>query len=141
MLKTMKDKALALDAEARHRGDAAPSATAESKTTTESSENSNSTPNVEGKGPKYTALVQALQVLKPTKLELVDNSHQHAGHAGNDMDGESHFDLTIVASAFDGLNLVKRHQLIYMVLGEIMPQIHALQIQSLTPEEAKQRGL
>ena len=98
-------------------------------------------PDTEGQGPKYKAMVNALQVLKPTTLQLVDNSHQHAGHAGNDMDGESHFELTIIADAFEGLNLVKRHQLIYMVLGDMMQQIHALQIQSLTPAEAEQRGL
>jgi BolA protein len=55
------------------------------------------------------------------------------------MDGESHFELQIVAEAFDGLNLVKRHKLIYMILGDLMPQIHALQIQSLTPDEAENR--
>jgi len=86
--------------------------------------------------PKYDAIVATLQKLQPVKLELVDNSHQHAGHAGNDMDGESHFDLYVVADAFDGLNLVKRHQLVYMLLGEIMPQIHALQIRAQTPAEA-----
>jgi BolA protein len=90
-------------------------------------------------GPKYNAIVAALQALKPTSLTLIDNSHQHAGHAGNDMDGESHFELQIVAEAFDGLNLVKRHKLIYMILGQIMPQIHALQIQSLTPEEVERK--
>ena len=90
-------------------------------------------------GPKYNAIINALQALKPSSLTLIDNSHQHAGHAGNDMDGESHFELQIVAEAFEGLNLVKRHQLIYMILGEIMPQIHALQIQSLTPEEAENK--
>lgn len=145
MLKTMKEKAMALDAEARSGASAQPAA----EKTTEASESEETSgaadsPATDGEqGPKYSAIVQALQVLQPTKLELVDNSHQHAGHAGNDMDmdGESHFDLTIVASAFDGLNLVKRHQLIYMILGEIMPQIHALQIQSLTPEEAEQRGV
>lgn len=140
MLKSMKDKAMALDAAARQGGDAESSASTKKSDATASSDDQ-SAANVEGQGPKYTAIVQALQKLKPSKLELVDNSHQHAGHAGNDMDGESHFDLTIVAAAFDGLNLVKRHQLIYMILGEIMPQIHALQIQSLTPEEAEKRGL
>jgi sulfur transfer protein SufE/stress-induced morphogen len=87
-------------------------------------------------GSKYDAILQALEKLQPTHIELVDNSHQHAGHAGNDMDGESHFDLFIVSEAFDGLNLVKRHKLVYMMLGEIMPKIHALQIRAQTPSEA-----
>ena len=70
---------------------------------------------------------------------MIDNSHQHAGHAGSlGFNGESHFDLTIVSEAFEGLNLVKRHQLIYMILGEIMPKIHALSIKANTPDEVKQ---
>merc|ERR1711956_192937 len=84
----------------------------------------------DGRGPKYNAILAALRALKPTTLNLVDNSHQH------DTDGESHFELEIVAEAFDDLNPIKRHQLIYMMLGDIMPQIQALQIQAaLTPEE------
>ena len=91
-------------------------------------------------GSKYDAIIEALQKLQPTKLDLADNSHQHAGHAGNDMDGESHFDLYIVADAFDGLNLVKRHKLVYTILGDIMPRIHALQIKAQTPSEAAAGG-
>jgi sulfur transfer protein SufE/stress-induced morphogen len=86
--------------------------------------------------PKYDAMMDALQKLQPAHLELTDNSHEHAGHKGNDIAGESHFELAIVADAFDGLNLVKRHKLIYMMLGEIMPEIHALQIRAQTPSEA-----
>jgi stress-induced morphogen len=144
MLKKMKEKALALDANARNGSESSSPAAVLGTTAWSIQDTSSQISNggsVDGHGPKYTAIVEALQLLKPTKLELVDNSYQHAGHAGNDMDGESHFDLTVVASAFEGLNLVKRHQLIYMVLGDIMPQIHALQIQSLTPTEAEQRGL
>ncbi|KAL3909652.1 MAG: hypothetical protein SGILL_008003, partial [Bacillariaceae sp.] len=100
MLKSMKQKALALDAEARSGASADPAV----KSTPAASESEEASPAESDasdgeQGPKYTAIVQALQVLQPTKLELVDNSHQHAGHAGNDMDGESHFDLTIVASS------------------------------------------
>jgi BolA-like protein 1 len=86
--------------------------------------------------PMYRGIIAALQVLRPTKLNLIDNSHQHAGHAGSKgYNGESHFELEIVAEAFDGLNLVKRHKLIYMLLGDIMPKIHALQISAKTPSE------
>lgn len=136
MLKTMKDKARQLDAEARSKGTAGSPGSNNEEAPTGSADTE-----VTG-GPKYKAMVNALQVLKPTSLTLVNNSHQHAGHAGNDAkDGESHFELSLVAEAFDGLSLVKRHQLVYMVLGEIMPQIHALQIQALTPAEAEERGL
>jgi len=136
MLKSMKEKALALDAAAREDGEGA-SAEGNSSTMEDTSADSMVDPN---HGPKYNAIVAALQTLKPTSLTLIDNSHQHAGHAGNDMDGESHFELEIVADAFEGLNIVKRHRLVYMTLGDIMPQIHALQIQSLTPAEAEKRA-
>ena len=129
----MKDKAMALDAEARR---ASPETDEDGMGSDSEAKdvpsNSHGDPN---HGPKYNAIVAALQALKPTSLTLVDNSHQHAGHAGNDIDGESHFELEIVAEAFDGLNLVKRHKLVYMMLGEIMPQIHALQISAKTPDE------
>lgn len=85
--------------------------------------------------PMYDAIVANLQKLQPVALELTDNSQQHAGHT-EAPGGESHFDLAIVSEAFDGLNLVKRHQLVYMMLGEVMPKIHALQIRAQTPEEA-----
>lgn len=142
MLQAIKKKAASLDAAARS---ASQSPTLEGSSTggpVEATESySDIIPDLDGKGPKYKAIVQALLMLKPSSLQLVDNSHQHAGHAGNDMDGESHFELAIVSTAFDGLNLVKRHKLVYMVLGDLMPQIHALQIQSLTPEEAVARGV
>lgn len=150
MLKTMKDKAKELDAAARASSSATTSTAASTETESEAAmtiETPDTSTSIGGKGsrggPKYQAIVEALQKLKPTSLTLVDNSHQHAGHAGNDAtDGESHFDLSIVADAFDGLNLVKRHQLIYMMLGDIMPSIHALQISaSLTSAEARDRGL
>jgi sulfur transfer protein SufE/stress-induced morphogen len=127
MLAVMKQQAKALTSET--------SASAPSKG--ESVELHNQVADVKSSsGSKYDAMLQALQMLKPTHIDLVDNSHQHAGHAGNDMDGESHFDLYIVSEAFEGLNLVKRHKLVYMMLGEIMPRIHALQIRAQTPTEA-----
>ena len=89
--------------------------------------------------PMYNEIMAKLiAVLKPTSIELVDNSDQHAGHAGSkgwEESGESHFALEIVSEAFDGLAAVKRHQLIYMLLGETMEKIHALQIKAKTPEE------
>lgn len=90
------------------------------------------------KKPMYNAIMSSLLLLKPTKLELIDNSDQHAGHAGSkgwEESGESHFSLVIVADAFDGIPLVKRHQMVYMMLGETMDKIHALQITAKTPAE------
>jgi BolA-like protein 1 len=151
MLRVMKQKAMELDMAAREQEKEAEKKKVSTTTTTTVNANTDSNSatttttgvvlsaieNDPTKGPKYNAICQALSVLQPTVLNLMDNSHQHAGHAGNDMDGESHFELEIVAAAFEGLSLVKRHKLIYMVLGDIMPQIHALQIRSLTPDELK----
>lgn len=96
---------------------------------------------IEGK-PMYNAIMSTLiTLLKPNSITLVDNSHQHSGHGGAkgwEESGESHFQLKIVAEAFEGLSLVKRHQLIYMVLGEVMPKIHALEIRAKSPSELKE---
>jgi sulfur transfer protein SufE/stress-induced morphogen len=92
---------------------------------------------VEGK-PMYNEMMESLLKLKPSKLELIDESHQHAGHAGSkgwEESGESHFNLTMVADVFEGLSLVKRHQLIYLVLGDTMQKIHALQINAKAPSQ------
>jgi len=93
---------------------------------------------MEGK-PMYNAIMSTLiMTLKPTKIELVDNSDQHAGHAGSkgwEESGESHFSLTIASEAFEGLPLVKRHQMVYLLLGDIMQKIHALQIKAITPDQ------
>ncbi|KAL7554596.1 hypothetical protein ACHAWF_018228 [Thalassiosira exigua] len=95
---------------------------------------------VDGK-PMYNAILSTLiSVLKPTSIRLADNSSQHAGHAGSkgwEESGESHFALEVVAEAFEGLNLVKRHQLIYMLLGEVMPKIHALEISAKSTSEVE----
>jgi stress-induced morphogen len=95
---------------------------------------------IDGK-PMYNAILSTLiPILKPTSITLTDNSSQHAGHAGNkgwEESGESHFALDIVSDAFDGLNLVKRHQLIYMLLGEVMPKIHALEIRAKSTSEVE----
>ena len=89
--------------------------------------------------PMYNAILGTLiPVLKPTAINLVDNSDQHAGHAGSkgwEESGESHFALEIVSDAFEGLASVKRHQLVYMLLGDTMQKIHALQISAKTPDE------
>lgn len=88
--------------------------------------------------PIYTALVTKLNKLKPVKLDIVDNSAQHAGHAGSKgLNGESHFAVSIISEAFEGLKLVQRHRLIYTLMNEEMSagHIHALQIDAKTPSE------
>jgi BolA family transcriptional regulator, general stress-responsive regulator len=73
--------------------------------------------------------------LKPTLLEIIDNSAAHAGHAGA-RQGGGHYNVTIVSADFEKKTLVQRHQLIYAALGDMMKHdIHALGINALTPTE------
>ncbi len=73
--------------------------------------------------------------LKPTLLEIIDNSAAHAGHAGA-RKGGGHYNVTIVSADFEKKTLVQRHQLIYAALGDMMKNdIHALGINALTPTE------
>lgn len=75
------------------------------------------------------------ETLKPDLIEIIDHSAAHAGHAGNQKGG-GHYNVTIVAEAFDGKTLVQRHQLIYKALNDLMKEdIHALGINALTPSE------
>ena len=80
-------------------------------------------------------LRQRLAVLAPLSLEIEDDSHRHAGHAGA-RDGGGHYNLTIVAAAFAGQNTVKRHRIIYDAAGALMRgPIHALSIRAFAPDE------
>jgi len=79
-----------------------------------------------------TALRQALA---PQQLEVVDDSHHHAGHAGA---GEgSHYTVRITSDRFAGLRPVARHRLVYDALASLIPAgIHALAIQARSPAES-----
>ncbi|WP_343226200.1 BolA family protein [Lysobacter sp. 5GHs7-4] len=78
------------------------------------------------------ALVAALS---PQSLDVVDDSHRHAGHAGA-QDGRGHFNVDIVSAAFVGLNSIARHRAVYAALGEMMTtDIHALAIKARAPGE------
>jgi BolA protein len=78
--------------------------------------------------------------LAPARLDLVDESARHAGHAGARPQGESHFRLTIVAAAFAGRSRIERQRLVFAALGDLMQtDIHALAITALTPAEAEAR--
>ncbi|KAL7154399.1 hypothetical protein ABFS83_04G231000 [Erythranthe nasuta] len=85
-----------------------------------------------------TKLEAALQA---AVLEVEDVSYQHAGHAAmREMDGganETHFNVRIVSSKFEGQNLVKRHRMVYELLSdELQSGLHALSITAKTPKEA-----
>jgi BolA family transcriptional regulator, general stress-responsive regulator len=74
-----------------------------------------------------------LEALEPELIEIEDESHLHAGHAGA-RDGRGHFRVTLVAEAFSGQPRLKRHRLVYTALGDLMEtDIHALTIQALAP--------
>jgi BolA protein len=65
----------------------------------------------------------------PTELEIVNESHRHAGHAGDDGSGESHWAVTIAAPTLAGLSRVDRHRRVHAALGpEIIGRIHALSL-------------
>ena len=74
--------------------------------------------------------------LAPLRLDIVDDSARHAGHAGARESGGGHYNVTIVSAAFAGKNLIERHRLVYGALGELMHKdIHALSVQALSPDE------
>ncbi|TXT41325.1 MAG: BolA protein [Comamonadaceae bacterium] len=86
--------------------------------------------------PTAALLQQRLQqVLQPTQLEVIDESHQHSGHAGANSSGVgSHFRVRITAGAFVGKTPVARHRLVYDALQDFMDQgLHALAIEAKTP--------
>ncbi len=62
----------------------------------------------------------------PSVLEVENESYKHAGHAGDDGSGESHFAVRIRAETFAGMNRVKQHRAVHQALGDIVPRIHAL---------------
>lgn len=74
--------------------------------------------------------------LAPRSLEVEDDSHRHAGHAGA-RDGRGHFNVDVVSDAFAGLSPIARHRAVYAAVGELMTtDIHALSIRARTPQEA-----
>ncbi|MFA5489735.1 MAG: BolA family protein [Candidimonas sp.] len=73
-------------------------------------------------------LKERLAALTPTHLEIIDESHLHAGHAGS-RDGASHFRVVIASERFAGLSPVARHRLVYDHVQDLIPYpIHALAI-------------
>ncbi|GAB1407620.1 BolA family transcriptional regulator [Thermomonas brevis] len=88
--------------------------------------------------PARVERMQALlaEALAPLQLQVVDDSHKHAGHAGA-RGGQGHFSVDIVSAAFAGKLPLARHRLVYAALGDMLQtDIHALSIRARTPEEA-----
>jgi len=77
-----------------------------------------------------------MEAFQPARLDVADQSHLHAGHSGARPEGETHFHVTIVASAFDGQMRVARHRMVNKVLAELLEaRVHAMQLTTLTPSE------
>jgi BolA protein len=75
------------------------------------------------------------QALTPSVLEIEDDSHRHAGHAGA-RDGRGHFNVHVVSERFAGMAPLARHRAVYAALGTLMEtDIHALSIRAHTPSE------
>ena len=73
---------------------------------------------------------------QPERLEVVDDSARHAGHAGAREGGESHFNVVIVAEAFKGQGRVQRQRAIYTALSEeLAGPVHALSVKAFAPGE------
>ena len=73
----------------------------------------------------------------PQSLDVIDESHLHAGHAGHRASGETHYRVHIVAEAFQGKTRVDRHRMINQTLsGELASTVHALAINARAPGEA-----
>jgi len=72
--------------------------------------------------------------LQPLQMQIIDDSHKHAGHAGA-RSGGGHYQLVITSALFIGKPTLARHRMIYSALGSLMKQeIHALQITANTPQ-------
>jgi BolA protein len=71
----------------------------------------------------------------PSELDIVDDSHRHAGHAGA-KDGRGHFSVRIVSQRFAGTKTIERHRMVYAAMGSLMQtDIHALSVDAQSPED------
>ena len=74
----------------------------------------------------------------PLRLEVVDESHRHEGHAGAQPGGETHFNVTLVSAVFAGMSRVARQRLVYEILAEeLRGGVHALALATLAPDEER----
>ncbi len=81
-------------------------------------------------------IAKLTRAFDPLRLDVVDESSRHAGHAGADPRGETHFRVEVVSKAFEGLNRVARQRLVHQVLAEeLKTRIHALSLSARTPGE------
>jgi BolA protein len=88
-------------------------------------------------GPVAEAIRGKLeQAFAPASLSILDESHLHAGHAGHDKRGESHFAVAMQSAAFAGKSRIERQRMVYVVLdAELKSRVHALRLSLLAPGE------
>ena len=76
------------------------------------------------------------RAFEPTRLEVVDDSARHHGHAGARPGGETHFNVVIESPAFAGTAKVARQRMVYRALAEeLAGPVHALSVKALAPGE------
>lgn len=74
--------------------------------------------------------------LAPTRLDVINDSASHHGHAGDDGSGESHFTVVVESAAFEGKNRLARQRMVLAALGDIPgDRVHALAMKCLVPGE------
>ena len=77
-----------------------------------------------------------IEAFAPQTLEVIDESHQHVGHAGHRPGGETHFRVRIVSDAFRGKSRIERHRMVNATLrAELEAGVHALAIHASVPGE------
>jgi BolA family transcriptional regulator, general stress-responsive regulator len=76
------------------------------------------------------------RALQPVHLEVINESHLHAGHRGSPGTGESHFRVLIVSPSFAGKSRLERHRLVNAALSaELAGKVHALALNAYAPDE------
>ena len=88
-------------------------------------------------GPVAQQMKERLEAaFAPTRLDIIDDSDKHQGHAGHREGGESHFTVVIESAAFSGLGRVERQRRINRALAEeLAGPVHALSIRATAPGE------
>ncbi|RZK02436.1 MAG: BolA family transcriptional regulator [Novosphingobium sp.] len=88
-------------------------------------------------GPLAQEIGQLLtQAFTPTRLDVINDSDKHHGHAGHDGSGESHFTVEIESQAFAGVSRLERQRMVNRALGDIPGErVHALAIKARAPNE------
>ena len=77
------------------------------------------------------------EAFAPDRLDVIDESHLHEGHAGHQPGGETHFRVNIVSAGFEGKSRIERHRMINAALAaELAGPIHALALKAQTIAEA-----